>query len=142
MEESLNTFALDKKYSTEEASRLNPLILAWIGDSVFSDLIRRYLIAQGNANINHLTHLSFKYVSAEAQAKMLHAIAPLLTEKEQDIVRRGRNTRSTPPKHADKMDYRYATGIEALFGFLSLTGEKKRIHELMSEGIPAIEKIQ
>jgi ribonuclease-3 family protein len=131
--------ALTRVYTPEEARRLNPLTLAYIGDAVYSDYIRRYLIARGLQNVNHLTRLAARYVRASAQAAAVRALLPALTEPEQDLIRRGRNTKSLPPKHADKMDYRYATGLETLFGYLNLIGDTARERALMARAIRATE---
>ncbi|MDD4691629.1 Mini-ribonuclease 3 [Eubacterium aggregans] len=139
MEKSVIANFLDRTYTEAEARAMNPLTLAYIGDGVFSDYIRKYLVAQGMANVNHLTKASIRYVKADAQARMVHTLMDQLTEGEQSIVRRGRNTRSTPPKNADKMDYRYATGLEALVGYLELTGNQRRLRELMVTGLEYLE---
>lgn len=131
---------LTRVYTPKQARMLNPLTLAYIGDAVYSDYVRRYLIAQGHDNVDRLTKRSVHYVKASAQAAAIHALLPNLTQDEQAIVRRGRNTKSIPPKHADKMDYRYATGLEALFGYLDLVGAEGRKLELMAEAIDATEK--
>ena len=138
MEETILNY-LDRVYTPAEARAMNPLTLAYIGDAIFSDYIRKYLIAQDIANVNHLTKASIKYVRADGQAKMVHELMDSLTPEEQSIVRRGRNTHSIPPKHADKMDYRYATGMEALIGYLELTGNIERQKELMVAGIECVE---
>lgn len=130
---------LTRVYTPREAKMMNPLTLAYIGDAVYSDYIRRYLIAQGLSNVDHLTKRSVHYVRASAQSAAIHALLPNLTDDEQTIVRRGRNTKSIPPKHADKMDYRYATGLEALFGYLDLVGADDRKRELMAKAIEATE---
>ncbi|MEG1432778.1 Mini-ribonuclease 3 [Eubacterium sp.] len=139
MEKSVIADFLDRTYTEAEARAMNPLTLAYIGDGVFSDYIRKYLVAQGMANVNHLTKASISYVKADAQARMVHTLMDQLTDEEQSIVRRGRNTRSTPPKNADKMDYRYATGLEALVGYLELTGNQHRLRELMVTGLEHLE---
>lgn len=142
MEESLGFFEvqriLNKKLTKTEASALNPLTLAYIGDSIFSNTVRRYLIGLGHQNVNLLTKKSIAYVKAAAQALMIHRLMEELTEEEVRIVKRGRNTTSHVPKNAKLSDYRYATGFEALLGFLSLCGEEKRLEELMIKGIGII----
>lgn len=130
---------LDKTYSKAEARMMNPLTLAYIGDVVYSDYIRRYLVAEGMTKVDRLTKRSIDYVRASAQAKAIRLMLPELTEDERAIVRRGRNTKSLPPKHADVMDYRYATGLEALFGYLNLTGSRKRELTLMARAIDLTE---
>ncbi len=117
-----------------------PLTLAFIGDAVYSYYIRRYLIAKTDMNVDHLTKASVRYVKAEAQAYAIHHMDDLLNETEKAYVRRGRNTKSIPPKHADKMDYRYATGFEALLGYLSLSGQTDRLERLIAEAISLCEK--
>lgn len=134
MEESVKQ-RLHKKYTVAEARALNPLTLAYIGDGVYSEYIRRFLVSGGISNVNHLTRESIRYVKADGQAKMVQALMETLTAEEQAIVRRGRNTRSHVPKHAKIIDYRYATGLEALVGYLELTGQKERLEELMIQGI-------
>ncbi len=111
------------------------MTLAYIGDGVYSEYIRRFLVSGGISNVNHLTKESIKYVRADGQSKMALALMDSLTDEEQTIVRRGRNTRSHVPKHARTIDYRYATGLEALVGYLELTGQKERLEELMVRGI-------
>lgn len=133
MEESVKQ-RLQKKYTIAEARALNPLTLAYIGDGVYSEYIRRFLVSGGISNVNHLTKESIKYVRADGQSKMVLALMHSLTDEEQTIVRRGRNTRSHVPKHARTIDYRYATGLEALVGYLELTGQKERLEELMVRG--------
>ncbi|MGL6293268.1 Mini-ribonuclease 3 [Eubacterium aggregans] len=142
MEKSVIVDFLDRTYTEAEARAMNPLTLAYIGDGVFSDYIRKYLVARGMSNVNHLTKESIKYVKADAQARMINHLMDELTEEEQSIVRRGRNTRSTPPKNADKMDYRYATGLEALIGYLELAGTTGRQRELMIAGIKYLEETE
>ena len=139
MEKSLIEKYLDRCYSPAEAGLLNPLTLAYIGDEVFSRYVRKFLVAQDISGVNRLTALSAQYVKAHAQAEMAKALEPILTEDEKDIIRRGRNAHSTPPKNADKMDYKYATGIEALMGYLELTGNIQRQKELMIIGLSVIE---
>ena len=86
----------------------------------------------------HKLHIeAIKYVKAQSQAQALKKIEVNLTEKEKEIVRRGRNQKShTAPKNADIIDYKYATGFEALIGYLYLTNQEKRIKELVEMIIP------
>lgn len=139
MEESLNTqspeFPWNQIWPKKKARQLNPLTLAFIGDSVYSDAVRRYFVAEGLQNVNHLTRETSRIVKASAQAKAIHFLLPYLSEEEKRIVIRGRNTKSIPPKHADKTDYRFATGFEALLGYLSLTGQKKRLDAVINRSI-------
>lgn len=112
---------------------LSPVQLAYIGDAVYELLVRTYIIANKELTINKMHKLSVGFVKAEKQAKYLKLIESTLNDKEKDIVRRGRNSKSTPPKNTNFMDYKYATGFEALIGYLYLKKEKERIFELFDK---------
>lgn len=110
---------------------LSPSALAFIGDSVFDLLVRETLIRQANRPSGKLHALAARLVCAPAQAKAARGIEPLLDEQERAVFLRGRNAHSTHiPKNATQTDYRLATGLEALFGWLYLRGEDGRIREL------------
>lgn len=114
---------------------LSPLTLAYIGDGIFEMLVRLTVLTDGNAPVNKLNSKARKMVNAKAQNDMYFKIVELLTDEEMSIFKRGRNAKSfTTPKNANLSDYRHATGLEALFGFLYLSGEQKRMMELFSEG--------
>ncbi|MHA6481175.1 Mini-ribonuclease 3 [Paenibacillus sp. strain BS8-2] len=111
---------------------MNPVVLAYMGDAVFELLVRQYLISLPNNKSHHLHSEATKRVSAKAQRLLLERLQPLLTEEEADIARRGRNTKSgAPPKNANPADYRQATALECLFGYLYFEGRMERIGELM-----------
>jgi ribonuclease-3 family protein len=111
---------------------MNPVVLAYMGDAVFELLVRQYLISLPNNKSHHLHSEATKRVSAKAQRALLERLQPLLTEEEADIARRGRNAKSgTPPKNADPADYRQATALECLFGYLYFEGRMERIGVLM-----------
>ena len=121
------------KLPASDIKMLNPLVLAYVGDSVYDTFVRTLLVSGGNGRVAKLHKMSIEFVKAKAQADILGKINELLTPEEQDIVRRGRNTKSsTVPKNADILDYRYATGFEALIGFLYLTGQIERLMEVIS----------
>ena len=104
---------------------LNPLALAFVGDAVYS------LLAAQGVRPSRLHGMSVRLVSAPAQAAAAEQIAPLLTEEETAIFRRGRNAHtSATPKNASGREYHAATGLEALFGYLHLKGETTRIAQL------------
>jgi ribonuclease-3 family protein len=110
---------------------MNPVILAYIGDAVFELLVRQYLISLPNQKSHHIHREATKFVSAKGQKRTLDRWQPHLTEEEADIVRRGRNAKSgTPPKNADLADYRLATALESLVGYLYYEGRMERLHEL------------
>jgi ribonuclease-3 family protein len=112
---------------------MNPVVLAYIGDAVFELLVRQYLISQPNQKSHHLHREATKFVSAKGQRTILERWQPHLTEEEADIVRRGRNSKSgAPPKNADHADYRLATALESLVGYLYYEGRTDRLGELMT----------
>lgn len=114
----------------------SPLALAYIGDAVFEVLVRLTVMTDGNAPVNRLHKKARDIVNAKAQAQMYFRIQDTLTEEEAAVFRRGRNAKSfTVPKHADLMDYRHATGLEALFGYLYLKGDSARAAELFRMGM-------
>lgn len=116
----------------KEPGLMNPVVLAYIGDAVYEMLIRQYLISLPNNKSHHLHREATKLVSAKAQRKVLELWRPHLTEEEEDIVRRGRNAKSgAPPKNADPADYRHATALECLVGYLFYMERTKRIMELI-----------
>jgi len=111
---------------------LSPVVLAYIGDAVFEIYIRQRLIAGSSRKPHELHRVATSYVCAAAQARLLQKWMPILTEEEADIVRRGRNTKSgQPPKNADPADYRHATALECLVGYLYYQGAKDRLEQLM-----------
>lgn len=123
----------NKLFSEVEAKMLSPLQLAYIGDSVYEVLVRTYIIAKNNKNVNELHKLSVKLVKAKAQAEIVLYLEDKLSEDEWTLVKRGRNSKSaTVPKNADLNDYKYATGFETLIGYLYLSGKYERINEIFS----------
>ena len=115
----------------EKAVQEKPLALAFVGDSVFDLYVREYVRASG-LNTHMLHREAVKFVSAHAQAEAFIAIEAQLTPQEEYIYRRGRNTKpTTVPKNAGVKDYRSATGLETLVGYLFLTGQLERLDELM-----------
>lgn len=123
-----------------EVKRLNPLVLAYIGDAVYELYIRKYLIITQGTLVNQLHKRATKFVKAEAQANIVHNIMDDLTEEEITIVKRGRNSKSgSVPKNADLSDYKYATGFEALIGYLYLIDNQERLINLISKAIELLE---
>lgn len=121
---------------------LSPLVLAYLGDTVYESYIREHLIKQNNQRkVNDLHKLAIKYVKAKAQADIIHEIEKDLTDEELRIYKRGRNQKSnTSPKNADIIDYKHATGFEALIGYLYLNNEGDRLKYIIEKGIEIIEK--
>lgn len=124
-----------------ELITISPLVLAYIGDTIYESYIREYLIRKNiNKKVNELHKTAVKYVKAKAQATIMHELENELTEEELRIYKRGRNQKShTSPKNADIIDYKYATGFEALVGYLHLGNEKERLDYIVSKGINIIE---
>lgn len=128
---------------TIDVKQLNSLALAYMGDAVFESFIRFNLLASGGVRPNQLHRESTKYVSAKAQAVMVHTLIDrnLLTEEEVAIVKRGRNAKSgTVPKNTDVQTYRYSTAFEALLGYHYLAGNEERLNELMEMGYKVIKE--
>ncbi len=121
-----------KEWSVRDARMLSPLQLAYVGDAVYEVYIRTYLIQNKDIQVNKLHKEAVKYVKAEAQASTIHSIWDELTDEERSIVKRGRNTKSgSVPKNASISDYRYATGFEAMIGYLYLLDRKSRIEKII-----------
>ena len=108
---------------------MSPLVLAYLGDTVYESYIREHLIRQNiNRKVNNLHKLAIQYSKAKAQATIIHELEDELTEEEMKIFKRGRNQKShTAPKNADIIDYKYATVSEALIGYLYLSENKERL---------------
>ena len=114
----------------------SPLTLAYIGDCVYDLVIRTVVVERGNEPANKLHKKTVAYVKAQTQASMIEALLPYLTEEEEAVYKRGRNAKSyTSAKNASIGDYRKATGMEALVGYLYLTGQEARIMELIKTGL-------
>lgn len=111
---------------------MNPLQLAYIGDAIYEVYIRNYLLESKKTKVNQLHKLATNYVKAKAQSDILRKIELELTEEEIAIVRRGRNAKSySVPKNAKLSDYRNATALEALVGFLFLEKRDERLKEIL-----------
>ena len=105
--------------------------LAYIGDAIFELYVRKMLLAQGNRPLNVLNKQAKKYVSAPAQAKMYQHILPHLSDEERAVMKRGRNLHSSSKaKNAGVSEYRHATGLEALFGYLFVNERHERLEEI------------
>ncbi|MFH0358309.1 Mini-ribonuclease 3 [Streptococcus sp. A27] len=125
-----------------DVNLINGIALAFEGDAVYSMYIRRHLIFKGLTKPNQLHGEANKYVSAKAQASLISALleAQLLTEKEEEIYKRGRNANShTKAKNADVVTYRMSTGFEAVLGYLHMTDQLERLEELVAWCIAQVE---
>jgi ribonuclease-3 family protein len=108
----------------------SPLVLAYLGDAAIEILTREKLVLAGNIPPEQLHGKALLFVQAAEQSKALENILPILTEQELEIYKRGRNAKSRVPKSAAPVDYRRATGLECLFGYLYLLKEQERAREL------------
>lgn len=115
----------------EKARLLNPLQLAYLGDSVWDLLVRSRLLYAGR-NVHNMHRAATGSVNAGAQAQALERMTPLLSPEEAEIARRGRNAhaRHPAPRNQNPADYQAATALEALVGFLYVTGQEERLLEL------------
>ena len=114
---------------------INVLVLAYLGDTIYENYVRKYLIGKGIGNVNDLQKESINYVSAKSQAKFLQDMLDnkFLSDEEITVVKRARNYKTTShPKNCDIVTYKYATGLESLIGYLDLEGKKDRIDEIMN----------
>lgn len=117
--------------SESQARMYSPLTLAFLGDAVYSLLVRNMLSLSANKPAGKLHKESIQYVNAAFQAQMIRELLPVLTEDETSVFKRGRNAHSShSPKNQSDADYRYATGLEALYGYLYLCGNTERIKEI------------
>lgn len=116
----------------DNPKQLSPLVLAYIGDAVFELMVRHQLVNQNRLPVHRLHQMSVARVCASAQSAAVERLLEILTQEESDIYKRGRNTNGHIPKNADVIEYRRATGLEALFGYLYLKQCHQRIAELFS----------
>lgn len=122
--ESLNNEKVDIRLYSPQA-------LAFLGDAVYEILVRERIVHRANMPVNKLHLQAVEQVRASYQSKAYAVVEPVLTEEELAALRRGRNISSIkPPKNGTMQDYRRATGLECLFGYLYLKGEIQRINEL------------
>lgn len=116
-----------------DAGQLSPLTLAFIGDTVFDLFVREKLVCDANRPVKKLHNCASKLVNAGAQAKIAEAIFDRFTEQEAAVFKRGRNAHTNHiAKNASNRDYHYATGLEAVFGFVYLNGDTERLRELFA----------
>ena len=118
----------------QDIDMMSPLVWAYMGDAVYEQFIREHVINQGVLKNGAYHRKSIKYVSAESQVRILKDLEDFLTDEEKDIVRRGRNSHPhSHSKNADIVDYKWATGFEALIGYLFLTKQEKRLNEILKK---------
>ena len=121
----------------------SPLALAYIGDAVYELIVRTMVISHGSIQVNKMHKKSASLVNAGTQAEMIRLMMEELTEEETAVYKRGRNAKSvTTAKHATVVDYRTATGFEALCGYLYLMGRRERLVTLISHGFEKIGELE
>lgn len=121
----------DRTYTINELNQINPLNLAFIGDGVWTLMVRDFFCKHTNFKNNNLHKLTTKFVKATYQAKALDKLQDLLTDDEKDLARRSRNTKmNTTSKNASLQDYKKATGFEAIIGYLYLLKDNNRIKKI------------
>lgn len=130
MEELLGKIELNKE--VEEVNFMSPLVWAYVGDAVYELYIRTHLVNTTKLKPHQLHSTSIQYVSAKAQAHILEGIMEELSEEEQNIVRRARNTQNHHlPKNTNVTEYMYSTAFEGLIGYLYLTKQTNRLEEIL-----------
>ena len=123
--------------ASKAAQRKNALQLAYVGDTIYDLYARTHVLLATDAKVTLLHRQACSLVNASAQSAALARIEPMLTQEEQDVALRGRNAHTRPPKNADPGDYARATAMEALLGYLYLSGRSERVDELMRAALPA-----
>lgn len=127
--------------SLKHIKQLSPLVLAFVGDSVFDLFIRSRLAMKKNESPHKMHIRATSYVKAEAQGKIALFLYDMLDDEEKKIFKRGRNSNpATVPKNADMIDYRHATAFETVLGYLYLTGNYERLNRLMNIAAEIIEQ--
>ena len=111
------------------------LELAYLGGSLYDLYVREHLVARGG-RVRGMHREAISLVCAHAQAQALSRVAEALTDAERDVVRRARNAHQSPPKNADPGEYHHATALEALIGWLYVTGQRDRMNELLKMALP------
>lgn len=128
-------FKLGEIMEKQKANNLNPIVLAFVGDAVYSLFVREKLTFASDYKTGELNKLATKEVKATAQAEFIKEIMPFLNEEEIAIFKRARNAKkTTKAKNASIAEYNVATGFEALVGYLYLTGNTERLNFILNKG--------
>ncbi|MDO5415614.1 MAG: ribonuclease III domain-containing protein [Lachnospiraceae bacterium] len=139
MENLLDFYKKSMKLEEIDVRTYSPLVLAYIGDGVYEVMVRTKIVNSGSVQVNKLHKHSARLVCAQAQANLIKLLDEDLTEEERAVFKRGRNAKSvTSAKNASVIDYRWATGFEALVGWLFLTEQYERLITLVSRGLEKI----
>ena len=126
-------FTDEKKYEKAEASRINAVTLAFLGDAVYTLFVREALVKSNSGKTSSLHKTASKVLSARGQSAFLDKVLSLFTQEEEDVYKRGRNAKKpTKSKNASAIEYARSTGFEAVLGYLYLAGDMQRIAYLLS----------
>ncbi|MCD7725735.1 MAG: ribonuclease III [Clostridiales bacterium] len=143
MEEGMTILeAIKKDFGCQEPDirTYSPLTLAYIGDAIYDLVIRTVVVERGNRSAHNLHQKTVAYVNARVQARMIDALEAELTEEERAVYHRGRNAKSyTSAKNVSVIEYRKATGLEALCGYLYLQGEQERMLALIKTALAKLD---
>jgi ribonuclease-3 family protein len=141
MAAGLNDYINEKfDISPKDIRTYSPLTLAYIGDAIYDLIVRSVLVNRGNTAVNNLHKKASAIVKAQTQSDLAAAMMDDLTEEEKDIYRRGRNSKPhTKAKNATTIEYLEATGLEAVIGFLYLTGDMDRAVEIIKTGLERLQ---
>ena len=122
-----------EKMTKADASKINAVTLAFLGDAVYALYVRDKLVRSFSGKAGELQKTASKVLSARGQSALLNKVLPLLTEDEEDVYKRGRNAKkATKSKNANAVEYARSTGFEAVLGYLYLAGDNERIETLLS----------
>lgn len=128
-------FKLGEIMDKIKANNLSPVVLAFVGDAVYSLFVRERLTFTSDCKAGELNKLATSEVNATAQAEFIKDVMPLLTEEELAVFKRARNAKKpNKAKHATVSEYNSATGFEAVLGYLYLTGETERLNYILNKG--------
>lgn len=125
----------------EKLNEVNTTALAYMGDAVYEQAVREYILKKGSYNVNSMHRLATDFVKASAQAKVIKTMFDELSESEQSLVRRARNRKySTKARNADPVTYKWATAFEALVGYLYLAEYDERLEWVLARAIEIIDR--
>ena len=131
----MSVFRLGEKMDKIRANNVNPIVLAFIGDAVYSLFVREKLTFSSDYKTGELNKLATKEVKATAQSQFVKDIMPILSDEELSVFKRARNAKkTTKAKHATVSEYNTATGFEAVLGYLYLIGEEERLNFILNKG--------
>ena len=130
--ENFDLFSIGEAFSVEKVKSLSSVSLAFVGDAVYSLYVREKLVSESSAKTGELNKLSSQIVCAKAQAKRVDLLMSVLTEEELAVYKRARNHKTlSQAKNANIVDYKRATGLEAVIGYLYLSGKIDRLNEIL-----------